>query len=36
MGRKKSEFYNRSIKSWLQDKNKEIYLTQNEEKYTNT
>ena len=27
-----SEFYNRLMKSWLQDKNKEIYSIQNERK----
>lgn len=29
---KGSEFYHRSVKSWLLDKNIEIYLTANEEK----
>ena len=27
-----SEFYNRSMKSWLQDNDKEMYSTHNEEK----
>ena len=30
---KGSEFYNRSMKSWLQDKNIEMYSTHNEGKY---
>ena len=28
-----SEFYNRSMKSWLQDNNIEMYSTHNEEKF---
>ena len=30
---KGSEFYNRSMKSWLQDNNTEVYSTHNERKY---
>ena len=32
MGRKNSEFYNRSMKSWLKSNNIEIYSTHNERK----
>ena len=30
---KSSKFYNRSLKSWLQDNGMEMYSTHNEEKY---
>ena len=30
---KGSEFYNRLVKSWLHDNNREMYSTHNEEKY---
>ena len=30
---KGSEFYNRSVKSWLQDNNTEMYSTHNEGEY---
>ena len=33
MREKGSEFYNRSMKSWLQDNDKEMYSTHNEGKY---